>query len=86
MRDQLKTVQQIQANWEAFAAICGDGSVVTWGSGTRGDSSVVRDQLSNAKQFPSTDGAFVAFLRDGSVATPREKLDSVVTAGLCEIN
>ena len=34
MRDQLKNVQQIQATSHgAFAAILGDGSVVTWGAG-----------------------------------------------------
>ena len=38
-----KTVQQIQANDFAFAAVLADGSVVTWGSAMRGrgdDSSV----------------------------------------------
>ena len=30
MRDQLKTVQHIQATECAFAAILGDGSVVSW--------------------------------------------------------
>ena len=46
MRDQLKNVQQIQATLYAFAAILGDGSVVTWGlAGNGGDSSFVRDQL-----------------------------------------
>ena len=30
VRDQLKNVQQIQASHNAFAAILGDGSVVTW--------------------------------------------------------
>ena len=31
VQDQLKNVQQIQASDSAFAAILGDGSVVTWG-------------------------------------------------------
>ena len=44
VRDQLKNVQQIQATHSAFAAIRGDGSVVTWGeAASGGDSSVVRD-------------------------------------------
>ena len=30
-QDRLKDVQKIQANDFAFAAILGDGSVVTWG-------------------------------------------------------
>ena len=46
VQDQLKTVQQIQANAVAFAAILEDGSVVTWGeAGSAGDSSAVQDQL-----------------------------------------
>ena len=46
VRDQLKGVQQIQASYEAFAAILADGSVVTWGRADHGgDSSAVRDQL-----------------------------------------
>ena len=31
VQDQLRDVQQIQAAYYAFAAIRGDGSVVTWG-------------------------------------------------------
>ena len=31
VRDQLKNIQQIQANRFTFAAILADGSVVTWG-------------------------------------------------------
>ena len=31
VQDQLKGVQQIQATSDAFAAILGDGSVVSWG-------------------------------------------------------
>ena len=31
VQDQLRNVQQIQASGAAFAAIIGDGSVVTWG-------------------------------------------------------
>ena len=31
VREQLKNVRQIQASDSAFAAICCDGSVVTWG-------------------------------------------------------
>ena len=31
VQDQLKNVQQIQACKDAFAAILGHGSVVTWG-------------------------------------------------------
>ena len=46
MRDQLKTVQQIQATSYAFAATLEDGSVVTWGNAVRGgDSSSLREQV-----------------------------------------
>ena len=38
-QEQLKNVQQIQANELAFAAILGDGSVVTWGSDLKGGDS-----------------------------------------------
>ena len=64
-RDKLKNVRQIQASSTAFAAILGDGSVVTGsfaaivadGSvvtwripSSGGDSSAVQDQLKNASQ------------------------------------
>ena len=46
VRDQLKTVRQVQATRAAFAAILEDGSVVTWGNPRwGGDSSAVQDQL-----------------------------------------
>ena len=45
-RDQLKNVQQIQGSDAAFAAILGDGSIVTWGqSSGGGDRSAVQDLL-----------------------------------------
>ena len=45
VRHQLKNVQQIQATSFAFAAILGDGSVVSWGdTDYGGDSSAVTDQ------------------------------------------
>ena len=40
----------------AFAAILGDGSVVTWGDAAKGgDSSAVRDQLKNVQQIQATE-------------------------------
>ena len=49
VRDQLNDdVQQIQSTEQAFAAFLANGSVVTWGSGTRGESSAVRGLLMNA--------------------------------------
>ena len=41
VQTQLKNVQQIQASDGNFAAVMGDGSVVTWG----GASGAVQDQL-----------------------------------------
>ena len=42
VQEQLKNVHQIQATQKDFAAILGDGSVVTWGTGNGGDSSAVQ--------------------------------------------
>ena len=57
LQDQLKNVQQIQATEEAFAAILGDGSVVSWGRDrVGGDSSAVQDQLKNVRQLQATRG------------------------------
>ena len=39
VQSQLKNVQQIQASRGAFAAILGDGSVVTWGLASHGGDS-----------------------------------------------
>ena len=53
-----------------FAAIFGDGSVVTWGdSDCGGDSSAVQDQLKNVQQVQASNFAFAAILSDGSVVT-----------------
>ena len=49
--DQLKSVQQIQFSRRgAFAAIPGNGSVITFGGGS---SSSVQDQLRNESQNPA---------------------------------
>ena len=78
MQHQLKNEQQIQASTCAFAAILGDGSVVTWGDARRGgDSSTVQSQLKSVQQIQATSncnvlrggGAFAAILGDGSVVT-----------------
>ena len=46
VQGQLKHVQQIQSSGAAFAAILGDGSVVTWGDDRFGaNSCAVQDQL-----------------------------------------
>ena len=54
----------------AFAAILGDGSVVTWGSPEcGGDSSSVQHQLKGVKHIAATARSFAALLQDGSVVT-----------------
>ena len=54
----------------AFAALLGDGCVVTWGSAKcGGDSSAVQDQLKNVQQVQASKQAFAAILADGSVVT-----------------
>ncbi|CAE7264695.1 unnamed protein product [Symbiodinium sp. KB8] len=54
----------------AFAAILGDGSVVTWGSPEcGGDSSSVQHQLKGVKHVAATARSFAALLQGGSVVT-----------------
>ncbi|CAE7897637.1 pak-2 [Symbiodinium sp. KB8] len=61
---------QIQAARNAFAAILGDGTVVTWGRAAYGGgSSAVRDQLKNVRQIQASSEALAAILCDGSVVT-----------------
>ncbi|OLQ08346.1 Retrovirus-related Pol polyprotein from transposon TNT 1-94 [Symbiodinium microadriaticum] len=61
---------QIQSSDFAFAAILGDGSVVTWGDARHGgDSGAVQGQLKNVQQIQATRGAFAAVLANGSVVT-----------------
>eukprot|EP00439_Symbiodinium_sp_Y106_P042152 s1581_g5.t1 len=61
---------QVLACQLAFAAILGDGSVVTWGaSSTGGDCGGVNDQLQNVEQIQTTRVAFAAILLNGSVVT-----------------
>ena len=59
---------EIQSTGCSFAAILGDGSVVTWGiADSGGDSSAVQDQLKNVQQIQAASRAFAAILGDGSV-------------------
>ena len=69
VQSQLTNVRQIYASEGAFAAILGDGSVVTWGSVDGGDSSAVHDQLQNLQQIQASVVAFAAILGDSSVVT-----------------
>ena len=70
VQNKLRGVQQIQASWQAFAAILEDGSVVTWGDADHGgDSSSVQDELKGARQIQATGRAFAAILEAGRVVT-----------------
>ena len=54
----------------AFALLCADGTVVTWGDADFGaDSSAVQAQLQDVQQIRGSDGAFAALLSDGTVVT-----------------
>ena len=47
-----RLLRHIQSTWSAFAAVRGDGFVVTWGEAAAGgDSSEVRDQLRDVQQI-----------------------------------
>ena len=60
----------VRASKSAFAAVLGDGSVVTWGdSWYGGDSSAVQGQLRNVQHIQASASAFAALLGDGSVVT-----------------
>ena len=61
-------MQAIQANDSAFAAILGDGSVVTWGMAlAAGDSSTVQENLKNVQAIQATRSAFAAIRADESI-------------------
>ena len=62
--------RQVQRAYDAFAAVLGDGSAVTWGNATDWvDSRAVKGLLKNVQQVQSSDGAFAAVRGDGSVVT-----------------
>ena len=57
VQDQLRSVQQVQSTWFAFAAILADGSVVTWGHvGYGGAIFLVKDQLKGCYQDGPVEG------------------------------
>ena len=58
------------ASDKAFAAILGDGSVVTWGNARYGGGNdAVQEQQKNVQQIQATKPAFAAILGDGWVVT-----------------
>ena len=61
---------RVQNTEKAFAAICGDSSVVCYGHRLYGgDAAEVQDQLVNVHHLQSTDRAFAAIRGDGTVVT-----------------
>eukprot|EP00439_Symbiodinium_sp_Y106_P066772 s742_g10.t3 len=68
-RVQLQATRKTDNKFAAFAALMGDGTVVTWGAGSGGDSSAVQDQLRDVQQIQASSYAFAAIRRDGSVVT-----------------
>ena len=76
----------MQASDHAFAAILGDGSVVTWGDAAYGgDSSEVQGQLRNVQQIQASRSAFAAILRI-DLLSPGVMLNLVLTAALCRVS
>ena len=64
----------MHSNKSTFAAILGDGFVVTWGHNNYGgDSSTVQDHLKKVQQIQPTAGAFAAIPGDGSAVTWGDK-------------
>ena len=68
---QLKATRRGGVLASAFAALLGDGSVVTWGRADYGgDSSAVQQhQLRDVQRIQASKHAFAAILGDGSVVT-----------------
>ena len=61
---------QLPASCGAFAAILGDGAIVTWGdAGKGGDSSAVQNQLKNVQHIQASHHAFAGILGGGAVVT-----------------
>ena len=61
---------QICRGHDAFAAVLGDRSVVTWGNPlSGGDSKAAQSRLKNVQRIQSTRSAFAAILADGCVVT-----------------
>ena len=52
MQDQLKNVQQIPASGGTFAAILGDGTVVTWGDHGHGGDSTCAESATECAADP----------------------------------
>ena len=71
VREQLSSVVGLFSSQQAFAALRGDGTVVTWGDDLAGgDCSSVQAQLTEGVvQVTGTYGAFAAVKTDGGLVT-----------------
>ena len=86
MEDKLTNVQQIQATQRAFAAILGDGSVVTWGEATYGgDSAAVQGQLKKCGRSKPVPMPLLPFLLM-DLSWPGVRLRMVVTVLLSSVS
>ena len=65
--DEMKGVVRIYSTWGAFAALRGDGTVVTWGDMRCGG--YVKERLTDVKCIFNTFGAFAALKEGGTVVT-----------------
>lgn len=70
MRRQLHHVQEISVTDHAFAALNGDGRIVTWGVPEfGGNSSSVQEELHHVQKIVATSGAFAVIVGEGRVVT-----------------
>ena len=61
-------MRELRATREAFAALLGDGTVVTWGDAAHGgDSSSVQAQLKDVQELHAAASVFYAILANGSI-------------------
>ena len=70
----------------AFAALLGDGSVITWGDADcGGDSTAVQEQLRDVQQIQASCAAFAAILGDGSGVMPTVAATALPCRSSCEM-
>ena len=69
VQSQLSDVTEIYSAALAFAAVKGDGTVVTWGSSNFGGDSSSVEPVDDVTAIYSNDRAFAAIKGDGSVVT-----------------
>ncbi|CAJ1363852.1 unnamed protein product, partial [Effrenium voratum] len=67
VQGQLTGVRHVQAASCAFAALCEDGTVITWGAPYGGNSSAVQGQLTGVRHIQANTCSFAAIREDGTV-------------------